>query len=153
MDKDAIAQSIETIFSEFPDAGEELSVVLQEFLHRHRRQLALQVGNEFIIAILHREFFKKIRKNPLQLYAQTLKELSQPSRGRNLHLPHLKHLHGMALSYHFRALHKHGLIKQPQRGVYDITENGWQVIERAFKISRMKPLEDEDYKKYSDIIK
>jgi hypothetical protein len=153
MEKEAVIQKIEVIFNEFPDVGNDLSAALQDFQHSYRRKLAFQVDNYFVRAVLRKEYYKNAAHDALEDYALTLKELTKNWEGRNAQLPHLKAYHGMTRSYHFRVLCKKGLVTQHYRGAYRITENGWQVLERAYKISRLKPLEDDDYKNYLDVIR
>jgi len=153
MEKEQLIQSIESFCNEFPSVTADLAVVFQEFQQNYRRKLALQVDNYYIIAILKKELIKKARYKMLGDFALTLKELTKPSERQNSNMPHLKHHPPMSRSYHFRVLCNKGLATQHHRGAYRITEIGWQVLERAYKISKMKPIQDEDYKKYMDVIK
>lgn len=114
--------------------------------------MALGVDNYYIIAILRKEYINTAQLHAKENAALTLKALTNPGEGKNLNMPHLKNLHPMSRTAHFRTLCAKGLVKKLSYGTYRIPNEGWSVLERAYKISKMKQLEDPDFKKYIEVI-
>lgn len=152
MEKEQIYTAVNKVINEYPEAQNELLAAIHSFELSYRRKLAVGVDNYYIIAILRKEYINSAHGKAKENAALTLKSLTNPGEGKNSDMPHLKHLHPMSRTAHFRTLCTKGLVKKLSYGTYRLTSEGWQVLERAYKISKMQQLEDPDFKKYIEVI-
>ncbi len=152
MEISPLHQTVDKICNDFPGAFAELDTALNDFYINYRRKLALKVDNQIIISILREDYINTAHLKAKENAALTLKLLAQPSEGKNCDMPHLKHLHPMSRSAHFRTLCKKGLVKMLSKGRYQLTEKGWQLFDLAYKLSIAKPEEDKDLLRFSHVI-
>jgi len=152
MEKELIYNAIDKIYNEFPEIGEEILAAIEQCQVNILRKRAASVGNNYIFAILEKEYLNRRNIITIQAAAETLKQLAQQKEGIDCALPHLLHLTQPKRAKHYRLLVTKGLVISNTFHIFQLTDQGWKVLERAYKISQMKLIADPDFKKYIDFI-
>jgi hypothetical protein len=131
MEKKELLDTIEAIIAEYPETTAQFEQVINNHKNLLRRQRLGATDNKIIVFLLKKEVVPTAAKGAKEKMAVTLKKMCETPDGCSCNLPHLKGLHVMTISNHFRTLCKKGLVEKLWKGHYKLAPNGWQFLERA----------------------